>query len=182
MKLVLYVFSDLNFVDTTKPREIRQYTLNLENWTKPSSLIYSRYHPIFLKLRGLQQAPPQREKTSDSTNSTMFTKVSGSNLVTYLNQIPVFEWCAVRCRSKNGHQKDMCLERDWTMCSTFVDYSWLNSQHIWGGHMCLLTAHCQRTLIIRNYLRSASNLYAIDAGFFRHICGYTKHSIRVVYG
>ena len=28
--------------------------------------------------------------------------------VTYLNSTPMFEWCVVSCRSKNGHQKDFC--------------------------------------------------------------------------
>jgi hypothetical protein len=31
-------------------------------------------------------------------------------LVTFLKQIPIFEWWVVRCRSKDGHQKDMCLK------------------------------------------------------------------------
>ena len=26
------------------------------------------------------------------------------HLVTYLNQRSIFEWCVVRCRSKNGHE------------------------------------------------------------------------------
>lgn len=25
--------------------------------------------------------------------------------VTYLNEAPLFDWCVVRCASKNGHQK-----------------------------------------------------------------------------
>ena len=37
-------------------------------------------------------------------------KVRKSNLVTYLNQRPLFEWCVVRCGPRNGHQKGMCLE------------------------------------------------------------------------
>jgi hypothetical protein len=35
------------------------------------------------------------------------TKVNDPTLVTYLNRTPIFEWCAVRCGSKNGHQKDI---------------------------------------------------------------------------
>jgi hypothetical protein len=27
----------------------------------------------------------------------------------YLNQTPIFEWFVVWCDSKNGYQKDMCL-------------------------------------------------------------------------
>ena len=37
-------------------------------------------------------------------------KVDEPNLITYLNWTPIFEWCVVRCGSKNGYQKDMCLK------------------------------------------------------------------------
>lgn len=42
------------------------------------------------------------------------TKVSGLNLLTYLNWTPVFEGCVVRCVCKNEHQKDV-FRSDWTM-------------------------------------------------------------------
>ena len=32
-------------------------------------------------------------------------------LDTYLIQTPIFEWCVVRCGSKNEHQKNMCQKR-----------------------------------------------------------------------
>jgi hypothetical protein len=32
------------------------------------------------------------------------------NLVTYLNQTPIFEWCVARVGSKNGCPKDMSFE------------------------------------------------------------------------
>ena len=38
------------------------------------------------------------------------TKVDWPNSATYLNLTPIFEWSVVRCESKNGHQKDTCLE------------------------------------------------------------------------
>ena len=31
-------------------------------------------------------------------------------MVTDLNHTPKSQWCAVRCRSKNGHKKHMCLK------------------------------------------------------------------------
>ena len=37
-------------------------------------------------------------------------KVTGPNLNTLPERAPIFEWCVVRCWSKNGHQKDMCLK------------------------------------------------------------------------
>jgi hypothetical protein len=44
-------------------------------------------------------------------NSWVTNTVSGHNSVPYLNRTPIFKWCVVRCRSKNGCQKDMmCLK------------------------------------------------------------------------
>ena len=37
-------------------------------------------------------------------------KIDVCNLSTYLNRTLMFEWCMDKCRSKNGHQKHMCLE------------------------------------------------------------------------
>ena len=37
-------------------------------------------------------------------------KLSGPNSVISLKWTLEFEWCAVECGSKNGHQKDMCLK------------------------------------------------------------------------
>ena len=37
-------------------------------------------------------------------------KIDLPNLVTYLNQTPIFEWCVARIGSKNGYPKDMSLE------------------------------------------------------------------------
>ena len=45
--------------------------------------------------------------------NTEISKVSGPNLVTYLNQTTVIEWCVGRCGSKNGLQKDMFLKEIW---------------------------------------------------------------------
>jgi hypothetical protein len=36
-------------------------------------------------------------------------KISGPNLAIHLQQTPLFEWCMVRCKSKNGHQNDIYL-------------------------------------------------------------------------
>jgi hypothetical protein len=41
---------------------------------------------------------------------TFLTKLSGFTPVTHLEWIPIFEWCIVKCGSKNRHQKDMCLK------------------------------------------------------------------------
>ena len=38
------------------------------------------------------------------------SKGSGSNLVTYLTWTPIFEWCMVRCGSKDKHEKNMSLK------------------------------------------------------------------------
>jgi hypothetical protein len=31
-------------------------------------------------------------------------------MVNFLNWTTIFEWCMVRCGSKNGHQNDICLK------------------------------------------------------------------------
>ena len=54
------------------------------------------------------------------------------NSVTYLNKTPIFDWCVIRCGSKNGHQKKQMFKRDWTTCSIFVNHSRNNSQHNLG--------------------------------------------------
>ena len=37
-------------------------------------------------------------------------KVDIPNSITYFDWTPLFEWYVVRCSSKNGDQKDMCLK------------------------------------------------------------------------
>ena len=44
------------------------------------------------------------------TPKITFLKVDVPNLVTYLYQTPIFEWCLVRCRSQYWHMKDACLK------------------------------------------------------------------------
>jgi hypothetical protein len=51
---------------------------------------------------------------------TIATKVDGPNSVTYLSLTPIFEWSVVRCESKNGHQKDTCLEEGGLSMSTIL--------------------------------------------------------------
>ena len=51
------------------------------------------------------------------------------DLVTYLIQIPIFEWYMVRCGSTNGYKKRQVFKRHWTMCSRYDNYSRFNSQH-----------------------------------------------------
>ena len=53
------------------------------------------------------------------TYPDIWDKVSGPNLVAYVNWTPIFDWWVIRCRCKGGHHKDM-LKRDWTMCLKFV--------------------------------------------------------------
>jgi hypothetical protein len=38
-------------------------------------------------------------------------EVDMPNLVSSLNWTPIVEWCVVKCGSKNGYPKDMCLEK-----------------------------------------------------------------------
>lgn len=48
---------------------------------------------------------------SHQTQNT-FTKVSGPDLITNLDQTPMIEWCMVRCASKEDHEKDV-FKRAW---------------------------------------------------------------------
>ena len=58
----------------------------------------------------------------DSEDKLSNCKASGPNSVTYLCQTPIFEWCVVRCGSKNGPKRHM-FKRDWTMLSKNVNCS-----------------------------------------------------------
>jgi hypothetical protein len=40
----------------------------------------------------------------------LVSKVCGCYYVIYLKWTPIFEWCVVRCKSKNGHHKATCLK------------------------------------------------------------------------
>ena len=58
-----------------------------------------------------------------------------------VNQLPIFEWCVVRCGSKNGYQKGIiCLSEIGICAQNIITHSRLNSQHfffffffLWGG-------------------------------------------------
>ena len=43
-------------------------------------------------------------------NTYLGWKESMPNWVIYLNPTPIFEWWAVKCRTKNGHHKNLCLK------------------------------------------------------------------------
>ena len=64
------------------------------------------------------------------------TKVIGPNSVTYLNQTPIVQCCMVQCRSKNGHENDMCFRgsglRDQNLCGLrqFIPFK-ISSKTLW---------------------------------------------------
>lgn len=66
---------------------------------------------------------------SHQTQNT-FTKVSGPDLITNLDQTPMIEWCMVRCGLRNAHQRDMHIKKiklknknknELGMCSKFIN-------------------------------------------------------------
>jgi hypothetical protein len=58
------------------------------------------------------------------------TNIDVPNSVTHLNQIPIFEWCVVRCGSKNGYQKGIIgLSEIGIRAQNIITHSRLNSQH-----------------------------------------------------
>ena len=50
---------------------------------------------------------PPRSTACSQINQIRYM-VNVPNSITYLNWTPIFDWCVVRCESKNRHQKDMC--------------------------------------------------------------------------
>ena len=50
-----------------------------------------------------------------------------------LRRTPVFEWCVVRCGSKNEYQKNICLKETGLEVLKIANYSRLSSPHNWGG-------------------------------------------------
>ena len=54
------------------------------------------------------------------------------NLVIRLNWIPIFEWYAGICGSKNRHQTEMSLEEIGLRAQNMTTISKLNSLHKWG--------------------------------------------------
>ena len=39
----------------------------------------------------------------------LYTKVCRPHSATFLSEYPIFQWCVVRCGSKDSHQKEICL-------------------------------------------------------------------------
>jgi hypothetical protein len=39
----------------------------------------------------------------------LYTKVRRPYSATFLSEYPIFQWCVVRCGSKDGHQKEISL-------------------------------------------------------------------------
>ena len=54
-----------------------------------------------------------------------------------LHWTPVCEWYLVWCGSKNGYQKDISFNRDWTVCSNYDNHIKLNIQDIWGTYLTI---------------------------------------------
>ena len=63
---------------------------------------------------------------------TSCAKVDCVYMVYGLEWTPIFEWCELGCESKKEHQKDICLERDWTTWLKMVHHLRRNIQHDWG--------------------------------------------------
>lgn len=51
-----------------------------------------------------------KTNSSSSWLHPIVTKVNGCYLVTFLTRTPLFQWCGVRCGSKNKHHQDTCLK------------------------------------------------------------------------
>jgi hypothetical protein len=51
----------------------------------------------------------------------------------------IFDWCVVKCKSKNKHHKKNMFTRYWTTPPIFIDYSTINSAYNLGGPMYFVT-------------------------------------------
>ena len=49
-----------------------------------------------------------------------------------LNHTPMFEWCVIRCGSKNGHQLDMLSTKEIGLCAQNM-LPILNNEYSWGN-------------------------------------------------
>ena len=114
-------------------------------------------------------------------------RVRGSNLVTHLNLIPIFEWWVARCRSKIGHKneahsKDIGLHAQnlFVILGSLVNVS---GERGGGEPMWRFMDHVSG--FWHNKLTLSPKLHGIDPDFFRHIWGCTTTStpwIQVVWG
>ena len=57
--------------------------------------------------------------------------------VTYSNWTAIFEWCVVRCGSKNGDPKRHVFEKVWTTFLIIFTILGLNSQCNWGSYVTI---------------------------------------------
>ena len=106
----------------------------------------------------LTQIPTQhmmslkRHEISAHNGNRESNKVGGPNSITYLNQTLIFEWWWFSADLRTDIKRHM-FQRDWNMCSKFVNHSKLNIHYDWwGGGIGFLKAHSQWTLITRNNL------------------------------
>lgn len=63
---------------------------------------------------------------------TILDKVSGPNLVAYVNRTLVCDWWVIRHRCKSKHHDDM-LKRYWTACLSLITILGSTIIIIWGG-------------------------------------------------
>lgn len=63
----------------------------------------------------------------------IWSKIDVPNLVNYHNQMIIFVWDVVMYGSKYGHQKDMCIKRNWTTCSKHEYHFRRSSHYNWEG-------------------------------------------------
>ena len=75
---------------------------------------------------------------SEITKKLITQKVNVPNLVTYLDKTPIFDWCVIRCGSKNGHQKKKCLKEIGLHAQYLLTILGPIVSIIWGTYLVLL--------------------------------------------
>ena len=107
-------------------------------------------------------------------------KVYVPNLVTHLNQIPIFEWYVGWCGSENEYQKKNVFKRNWTASSKYDKHSKLNHSHIiiWrGGLYDHLMSMRFFTLIMKKKIPMSSENY--DESGYNLNFGFVDHLVLI---
>jgi hypothetical protein len=144
------VYQDLN-LDTKETRTNK--TKPSSGKTKAKKVKVMQENTLFLQRRTFRRG---------AAHQNFQYKISRPNSITYLNQTPLFEWCVIRCESKDGHQKDMCSEEIELHAPYLLTILGSEIINILGRDLCgLLMALCQWTLIIHTNCTLAPKLSGI---------------------
>ena len=110
--------------------------------TLETRLIHVSYQAVVLLVgnegKGVHGSTPNADFTRRIAHCTRILavlRVDMPNSNTTKIWTPIFECYLVRCKSKNEHQKDMCLSKIGLCAQKFAINSRLSGQHDWEGDL-----------------------------------------------